>query len=969
MKNRFLSILLAVCMILSILPAAVFAANVEDFTDLDPKEWYYPWVSDVVKSNYFIGTSETTFEPLAPMTRGMVVTVLYRISGDRVALKDKQHGFTDVAADAWYADAVAWAKKNGITVGRTATSFAPDEIVNREEIATFIDRMLTYMAKRGNVSFDHLKSNKAAAFADADKISDWAKASIENCQKYGIIVGYPAAKGETANSFRPDGQTLRSEAAKIVGAVSKIIRSGISNWYWSDYEPPVSTQYSYTVVYHYGKDLNERRATQEFTYTEQDYYTDTVISYIPADYIVDDITYKFAGWSDAPGAGAMGSTLLKAGDTVQIPKNGTVTLYAVYTPEGDLVFDAMNEVVSDLQALAAKLNNTSVTVGGNTASMGTFDAEVTVSNLVANPNRNSFAIDAQATLDANLVERVLEMGTTYAVALLGPSPLPTRDELTDVVYDVAGQIGLTLNNVNVRAIADSVYTKLYDKGANIFANFKNMGGKFCIKSIDVEDGKMVLSVDNYSGLQGNGYEANVKMIKTLAGSIAREMYGKLVQVGGSQEINGLNVLNLYSVVTLKFTPAVAVAGACYTYDMVLNLNLCSDMVKYEWTGSKGLVTLTLNDALQTQYAESVKELADAALLNGTAKAQISKMVKAELAGNAAFEQLKGHLNAATVDSAVDAALTAWLDANLTNGTSSNSAFEYMYEHLWGCEEFIDGTAGNYSIHGTKVLGDNAALQNVVKTLVNQVANKVADDTLAEAATYSVSMAGVTITWNDLDATMKFGLLRTGVGQAMESAQYASLSAEMKAFMGDTVLKKFAQELGLADQVTIYETALAASEPAVNAYVDQMVMGALAEMTLPQFGGKTLAEVLEMLCDLKTVDAMTDKTLGSVARLFEIDMLQNAAAAKGNAFVSYVAKVIDQIPAGASVEVNGALLNTAALSNIRAAKTMPALCDAVADLLREPGLKDLSIDTFASAQEIVVRYNARTFAFDLKIDVE
>jgi len=956
MKNRFLSILLAVCMILSILPAAAFAANVEDFTDLDPKEWYYPWVSDVVKSNYFIGTSETTFEPLAPMTRGMVVTVLYRISGDRVALKDKQHGFTDVAADAWYTDAVAWAKKNGITVGRTATTFAPDEIVNREEIATFIDRMLTYMAKRGNVSFDHLKSNKAAAFADADKVSDWAKASIENCQKYGIIVGYPAAKGETANSFRPDGQTLRSEAAKIVGSVSKIIRSGVSNWYWFENDP---TEYSYTVVYHAGKDNSLFHTDPNTSYTEQDFYTATVISQTPADYIVDDITYKFAGWSDAPGAGAMGSILLKAGDPVQVPKNGTVTLYAVYNPEGDLVFDAMTEVVSDLQALAAKLNSTSVTVGGHTASMGTFDAEVTVSNLVANPNRNSFAIDAQATLDANLVERVLEMGTTYAVALLGPSPLPTRDELTDVVYDVAGQIGLTLNNVNVRAIADSVYTKLYDKGANVFANFKNMGGKFCIKSIDVEDGKMVLSVDNYSGLQGNGYEANIKMIKTLAGSIAREMYGKLVQVGGSEEINGLNVLNLYSVVTLKFTPAVAVAGACYTYDMVLNLNLCSDMVKYEWTGSKGLVTLTLNDALQTQYAESVEEIVDALLVNDRAKAALSKEVKAALSGNAAFDALKSVLNASTVDTNVNAAIDGWLTANLTNGNADPAAsYVYLYEYLWKNEGTIAFDGTSYSVTGGKVLGDNAALYNMIKTLLNQVASS--DKVTNEIAAVEAENSGIL---GYLNEEQRVAVIKAGVLDFLDT-QHSALNADLRNYITNLIVLNYANSKGYA--TSAYTSALAASEPKVNAYIDQMLMGSLYSM---EFSGKTMSQLLDLLCDFKSVDTMTNKTLGSVAALLELDMFQNAAAAKGNAFVSYVAKVIDQIPAGASVEVNGALLNTAALSNIRAAKTMPALCDAVAALLREPGLKDLSIDTFASAQEIVVRYNARTFAFDLKIVVE
>jgi hypothetical protein len=159
MKKRFISMLLTMCLVLSLLSTATLAVNVEDFTDLDKNEWYYDWVKQVVKKGYFIGTSETTFEPGATMTRAMLVTVLYRMSGDRITLRDKP-GFEDVAEDSWYADSVAWARKYNITKGVSATEFAPDEPVNREQMCTFIDRMINYMAQRGYVSFDHLKTSK-----------------------------------------------------------------------------------------------------------------------------------------------------------------------------------------------------------------------------------------------------------------------------------------------------------------------------------------------------------------------------------------------------------------------------------------------------------------------------------------------------------------------------------------------------------------------------------------------------------------------------------------------------------------------------------------------------------------------------------------------------------------------------------------------------------------------------------------
>ena len=134
----------------------------KSFTDCTA-DWYHEAVDYVVSQKLMVGTSATTFNPSGSMNRAMLVAVLYRMAGSPEVKADS--GFTDVAKDAWYAKAVAWAKEQGVVYGTTATTFSPNALATREQIVTILWRYAGKPAAKGNLS----------SFKDASSVSDYAK--------------------------------------------------------------------------------------------------------------------------------------------------------------------------------------------------------------------------------------------------------------------------------------------------------------------------------------------------------------------------------------------------------------------------------------------------------------------------------------------------------------------------------------------------------------------------------------------------------------------------------------------------------------------------------------------------------------------------------------------------------------------------------------------------------------------------
>lgn len=172
------------------------------FIDVHENDWFYGDVEFVHVNGLMIGTAADLFSPNAAITRGMVVTVLYRLAGSPyVAGLDNPFG--DVATGQYYSGAVIWAAKNGIVFGYGDDSFGPDDFVTREQLAAILYRYAAW-AKIA------LPASGDLTFNDKDSVSGYAKAPVSSLVKAGVINGKPS------NLFDPKGNATRAEFAAML---------------------------------------------------------------------------------------------------------------------------------------------------------------------------------------------------------------------------------------------------------------------------------------------------------------------------------------------------------------------------------------------------------------------------------------------------------------------------------------------------------------------------------------------------------------------------------------------------------------------------------------------------------------------------------------------------------------------------------------------------------------------------------
>ena len=149
-----------------------------NFEDVKEGAWYHEAVDFMVENAYMNGMSDTEFGVNGSLTRAQLVTILYRIAGSPET--EGENKFADVKADTWYTNAIIWAAENGIVNGIDDTTFAPDQSITREQIATILYRY----TKAEAVEEDHLKD-----FSDADQVSDYAVDAINWAVANGLITG------------------------------------------------------------------------------------------------------------------------------------------------------------------------------------------------------------------------------------------------------------------------------------------------------------------------------------------------------------------------------------------------------------------------------------------------------------------------------------------------------------------------------------------------------------------------------------------------------------------------------------------------------------------------------------------------------------------------------------------------------------------------------------------------------------
>ena len=173
----------------------------DGFTDVPAGAWYHGAVDYAVEKGLMKGTSPTTFEPGTATTRGMIVTMLWRLEGSPAAVSGNP--FSDVAEGAWYTSAVIWASENGIVEGRGNGTFGPGDSVTREQLATMLWR---YAKFRG---YDVSRSADLSGYTDAGKISSWALDAVKWANAEGLV------NGRTAETLVPGGTANRAETAAI----------------------------------------------------------------------------------------------------------------------------------------------------------------------------------------------------------------------------------------------------------------------------------------------------------------------------------------------------------------------------------------------------------------------------------------------------------------------------------------------------------------------------------------------------------------------------------------------------------------------------------------------------------------------------------------------------------------------------------------------------------------------------------
>ena len=171
------------------------------FTDVTENDWFYDAVAYAYEQELMNGTSETAFEPNLTTTRGMIVTILYRLEGEPVVAGGRP--FADIAGG-YYEFAVAWAASNQIVTGYDENTFGPDDTITREQMAAILYRYAGYKG------YDVTATTDLSAYTDAGDISDWAQAAINWANAAELITGV------TSTTLEPAGSATRAQAAAIL---------------------------------------------------------------------------------------------------------------------------------------------------------------------------------------------------------------------------------------------------------------------------------------------------------------------------------------------------------------------------------------------------------------------------------------------------------------------------------------------------------------------------------------------------------------------------------------------------------------------------------------------------------------------------------------------------------------------------------------------------------------------------------
>ena len=179
-----------------------FSGSGLPFADVPSGSWYYDDVAYVYDTGLMTGLTATTFGPNLSTTRGMIVTILWRMENEPAA----KHGcpFADVRRGSYYEQAIAWASENGIVTGFDASTFSPDRAITREQLAAILFRFAAYRGMDAVTLRENLSS-----FQDQAAISAYAVSALNWAVGEGLMQG-------TGDKLEPTGNATRAQVAAML---------------------------------------------------------------------------------------------------------------------------------------------------------------------------------------------------------------------------------------------------------------------------------------------------------------------------------------------------------------------------------------------------------------------------------------------------------------------------------------------------------------------------------------------------------------------------------------------------------------------------------------------------------------------------------------------------------------------------------------------------------------------------------
>ena len=202
MKKEITSILCAAA-----ITCSAGAANVSNFSDVRPSDWYHDAVNYVCENGLMNGTSDTAFSPNATTSRGMIVTILYRLAGSPdMPESNWGYPYADVDTNAYYSAPVYWARMNDLVTGYSDTQFGPNDAITREQLTAILYRYADHLGLDTDTGFI---PDKYYDFSDYQSVSRYAANAMSWCVNKGIVSG-------SNGKLNPQGTASRAEVATML---------------------------------------------------------------------------------------------------------------------------------------------------------------------------------------------------------------------------------------------------------------------------------------------------------------------------------------------------------------------------------------------------------------------------------------------------------------------------------------------------------------------------------------------------------------------------------------------------------------------------------------------------------------------------------------------------------------------------------------------------------------------------------